>query len=54
MMLNNMPIRLVSNCEMTVETSAYGSALVASRIAAELILETLGVASDRPTFDVRG
>ena len=56
MMLNNTPIRWVSKCQKTVETSTYGSELVASRIATELILEVrfmsrlLGVALDGPTL----
>jgi hypothetical protein len=49
-MLNNTPIRWISKRQKTVETSAYGSELVASRIAKELTLEirymlqSLGVA----------
>jgi hypothetical protein len=38
-MLNNNAIRLISKRQNTVETSTYGSELVASRIATELILE---------------
>jgi hypothetical protein len=38
-MLNNPPIRWISKCQKTVETSTYGSEFVASRIATELILE---------------
>jgi hypothetical protein len=38
-MLNNTPIRWVSKRQKTVETSTYGSELVASRIATELIME---------------
>jgi hypothetical protein len=38
-MLNNTPIRCISKCQKTVETSTYGSELVASSIATELILE---------------
>jgi hypothetical protein len=38
-MLNNTPIRWISKCQMTVETSTYDSELVASRVATELILE---------------
>jgi hypothetical protein len=38
-MLMNTPIRWVSKRQKTVETSTYGSELVASRIATELILE---------------
>jgi hypothetical protein len=51
-MINNMPIRWVSKRQKTVETSTYGSELVASRVATELILEirymlrSLGVALD--------
>jgi hypothetical protein len=37
--LNNTPIRRVSKRQKTVETSTYGSELVASRVATELILE---------------
>jgi hypothetical protein len=37
LMLNNTPIRLVSKRQKTLETSTYGSELVASRIATELI-----------------
>jgi hypothetical protein len=39
MMLNNTPIRWVSKRQKTVVTSTYGSEVVASRIATELILE---------------
>ena len=55
-MLNNTPKRWVSKRQKTVETSKYGSELVASRIATELILEvrymlqSLGVALDGPTL----
>jgi hypothetical protein len=51
-MINNTPIRWISNHQMIVETSTYGSEFVASRIATELILEvrymlrSLGVALD--------
>jgi hypothetical protein len=38
-MLNNMPIRCISKRQKTVETSTYGSELVASRAAIELIIE---------------
>jgi hypothetical protein len=37
--LNNTPIRWIYKYQKTVETSTYGSELVASRIATELILE---------------
>jgi hypothetical protein len=52
--LNNTPIRWIYKRQKTVETSTYGSELVASRIATELILEirymlrSLGVALDGP------
>jgi hypothetical protein len=50
--LNNTPIRWISKRQKTVETSIYGSELVASRVATELILEirymlrSLGVGLD--------
>jgi hypothetical protein len=56
MMLNDTPIIWVYKCQKTVETSIYGSELVASRIATELILEvrfmlrSLGVDLDGPTL----
>ena len=37
--LKNIPVRWVSKQQKTVETSTYGSELVGSRIATELILE---------------
>jgi hypothetical protein len=55
-MLNKTPIRWISKCQKTVETSTYGSELVASRIATELIYEiryllrSLGVALDGPAL----
>jgi hypothetical protein len=55
-MLNNTPIRWISKRQKTVETSIYGSELVASRVATELILEirymlqSLGVALDGPAL----
>jgi hypothetical protein len=55
-MLNSRPIRCVYKRQKTVETSTYGSELVASRIATELILEvrymlrSLGVALDGPAL----
>jgi hypothetical protein len=55
-MLNNTPIRWISKRHKTVETSTYGSELVASRIATELILEirymlrSLEVALDVPSL----
>ena len=54
--LNNMPVCAISKCQKTVETSTYGSELVAARIATELILETrymlrcLGVKLDGPAL----
>jgi hypothetical protein len=38
-MLNNTPIRWVSKRQKTVEASTYGSELVASWVATELILK---------------
>jgi hypothetical protein len=38
-MLNNTPIRWISKRQKTVEKSTYGSELLASRIATELILD---------------
>jgi hypothetical protein len=55
-MLNNTPTRSISKYQKTVETSTYGSELVASRVATELILEirymlwSLGVAVDGPAL----
>jgi hypothetical protein len=55
-MLNNMPIIWISKRQKTVETSTYGSKLVASWISTELILEirymlrSLGVALDGPAL----
>jgi hypothetical protein len=55
-MLNNTPIRWISKHQKLVETSNYGSELVASRIATKLILEvrymlrSLGVALDGPAL----
>jgi hypothetical protein len=55
-MLNITPIRWISKRQKTVETSTYGSGLVASKIATELILEirymlrSLGVALDGRTL----
>ena len=56
LIFNNTPVRWFSKHQKTVETSAYGSELVASRIATELILEvrfmlrSLGVDLDVPTL----
>jgi hypothetical protein len=55
-MLNNTPIRWISKRQKIVETSTYGSELVGSRVATELILEirymlrSLGVALDGPAL----
>jgi hypothetical protein len=55
-MLNNTPIRWICKRRKTVETSTYGSELVSSRVAMELILEirhmlrSLGVALDEPVL----
>jgi hypothetical protein len=38
-MLNNTPIRWISKLQKTVETSTYGSELVASRVATESVLK---------------
>ena len=53
-MVNNTPIRWISKRQKTVESSTYGSELVAARIATELILELrymlrmIGVPIDGP------
>jgi hypothetical protein len=55
-MLNNTTIRWISKRQKLVETSTYGSELVASRVATELnleimwILRSLGVALDGPAL----
>jgi hypothetical protein len=55
-MLNNTPIRWISERQKTVERSSHGSELVVSRVATELILEvrymlrSLGVALDGPAL----
>ena len=52
--LNNTPIRWVSKRQKTVETSTYGSELVAARLSVELIMDVryqlrmLGVPLDGP------
>ena len=54
--LNNTPVRWVSKRQKTVETSTYGSELVAAKHATELILEyryllrAMGVAPDGPAM----
>jgi hypothetical protein len=56
MMWNKTPVRWVSKCQKTVETSTHGSKILASRIAAELILEvkfmlrSIGMDLDGPTL----
>jgi hypothetical protein len=58
-MLNNTSLRWISKHQKTVETSTYGSELVASRVATELILEirymlrSLGVVLDGPALMLR-
>jgi hypothetical protein len=55
-MLNYTPIRWISKRQKTMETSTYGTELVASRVATELIVEirymlrSLGVALDGPAL----
>jgi hypothetical protein len=56
-MMNNTPIRWVSKRQKTVERSTYGSELVASKIAKELLFlevrymfRSLGVALDGPAL----
>ena len=54
--MNNMPVSWVSKRQKTVETSTYGSELVAARIGVELAMEhryklrMLGVPIDGPTL----
>ena len=54
--VNNTPLRWVSKRQKTVETSTYGSELVAARIATDLIIEmrynlrALGVPLDGPAL----
>ena len=54
--LNNTPIRVVCKRQKTVETSTYGSELVAARVATELVMEMrymlrmLGVPLDGPAL----
>ena len=54
--LNNTPFRWVSKRQKTVETSTYGSELVAARVATELIMEIryqlrmLGVPINEPAL----
>ena len=56
LLLNNTPIRWVCKRQKTVETSTYGSELVAARVATELIMEMrynlrmIGVPLDGPAM----
>jgi hypothetical protein len=56
LMVNNMPIRWICKRQQTVETSTYGSELVAGRMAIDLIvairyeLRMLGVPLDGPAL----
>ena len=54
--LNNTPVKAISQRQKTVETSTYGSELVATRVATKLILEyrytlqLMGVEPDGPAL----
>src|SRR5210317_166681 len=54
--LNNTPVKAISQRQKTVETSTYGSELVANRVSTELILEyrntlrLMGVEPDGPAL----
>jgi hypothetical protein len=56
LMLNNTPVRWLSKRQKTLETSTYGSGLVAAKISTEhifhvrFILWSLGVTLDGPTL----
>ena len=56
LLLNNTPVRVICKRQKTVETSTYGSELVAARVATELVMETrymlrmLGVSLDGPAL----
>ena len=56
MFINNTPMRWISKCQKTVETSTHGSELVATQIAIDLIIEmqhnlrSLGVPLDGPAL----
>ena len=56
LMVNNMPIRWISRRQKTVETSTYGSEMIAARVATELIIEVryalrmIGVPIEGPTL----
>jgi len=55
-LLNNTPIYWSSKCQTTVETSTYGSELIASHVAVDLIIEMryklrmLGVPFEGPSY----
>src|SRR5210317_2044800 len=57
--LNNTPVKAISQRQKTVKTSTYGSELVATRVATELILEyrntlrLMGVEPDGPVLLLR-
>ena len=54
--MNNMPVKWISKRQKTVETSTYGSEMVAGRVAVEAIIEIryklrmLGVPIEGPTL----
>ena len=56
LLLNNTPVKWISKRQKTVETSTYGSELVAAKIATELVLEyryslrMMGVEPDGPAL----
>jgi hypothetical protein len=56
LLVNNMPVKWVSKRQNTVETSTYGSELVAARMAVDLVIEyryklrMLGVPVDEPAL----
>ena len=56
LLINNTPVRWISKRQKTVESSTYGSELVAARLASELIMEVrytlrmMGVALDGPAM----
>ena len=55
-MVNDTPTRWICKCQKTVESSTYGSELVAARVATELIMEMrytlrmMGVPIDGPAM----
>ena len=56
LLINNTPVRWISKRQKTVETSTYGSELIAARVASELIMEVrynlrmMGVPIDGPAM----